>query len=138
MLKQTTILVADDEPYINRSLSFVLKQEGYHVVSTNDGQEAWEQLLGGVKPEIIFLDVMMPRLSGFELCQMIKSDARFQNIYVILLTARWQETDRKYAQTIGVDEYITKPFSPSNIIRRVNQICLERSGEQDERCAKNS
>jgi len=137
MKKETTILVADDEPYINRSLTFVLKQEGYDVVSAQDGQEVWELLIGGLRPDIIFLDVMMPYLSGFEVCQMIKKDDRFLNIYVILLTARWQEADRKRAQIIGVDEYITKPFSPSNIIRRVQQICQERLGVQHERIAEN-
>ncbi|HDL18099.1 MAG TPA: response regulator [Bacteroidetes bacterium] len=121
-MEKTSIMVVDDEPYIRRSLSFVLKQEKYSVITLEDGQLAWEKLCSGFIPDIIFLDVMMPRLSGFDLCKLIKSDYRFKNIYVIMLTARWQEADRKNAAEIGADEYITKPFSPSRIIRRVQEL----------------
>jgi two-component system, OmpR family, alkaline phosphatase synthesis response regulator PhoP len=123
-----TILVADDEPFIRRSLEFVLKKEGYLVVSAKDGQEAWDKLKNGTRPEIVFLDVMMPKLTGFELCQKIKSDTQLCKVYVILLTARWQASDREYAETIGADEYITKPFSPSHIIRRVSEILKSKQG----------
>lgn len=126
MKEKTTIMVVDDEPYIRRSLAFVLKQEKYSVITLEDGQLAWEKLCGGFIPEIIFLDVMMPRLSGFDLCKLIKSDYRFKNIYVIMLTARWQEADRKYAAEIGADEYITKPFSPSHILKRVQEIAKNK------------
>jgi len=123
-----TILIADDEPFIRRSLEFVLKREGYLVIAVKDGQEAWEKLMNGARPEIVFLDVMMPKLTGFELCEKIKSEDQLCDIFVILLTARWQASDREYAEKIGVDEYITKPFSPSHIIRRVSAILKSKQG----------
>ncbi len=128
MNNKITILLADDEQFILRSLSFVLKREGYNVISVNNGQEAWDKLSAGANPQIVFLDVQMPILSGFEVCKLIKSDVAFKDVYVILLTARWQESDRTYAKTLGVDEYITKPFSPSYIIRRVHEILAEKQG----------
>ena len=128
MSDKITILVADDEPFILRSLSFVLKRAGYNVISVINGQEAWNKLSGGSNPQIVFLDVQMPILSGFEVCKLIKSDVAFKDVYVVLLTARWQESDRTYAKSLGVDEYITKPFSPSYIIRRVNEILAEKQG----------
>lgn len=128
MNNKITILVADDEPFILRSLSFVLKRAGYNVISAINGQEAWNKLSGGANPKIVFLDVQMPILSGFEVCKLIKSDVAFKDVYVVLLTARWQEADRTYAKSLGVDEYITKPFSPSYIIRRVHEILAEKQG----------
>ncbi len=130
-----TIFVVDDEPYINRSLSFVLKQAGYKVVSLHDGLEAWEYLKRGNRPEILFLDVMMPRMNGFELCQRIKSDPELKDIYVIFLTAKWQEDDRKRAEKAKGDEYLTKPFSPSFVLRRVREILKEREGAHYEKRA---
>lgn len=128
MKNQATILIADDEPFIRRSLSFILKKEGYDVEQAEDGQQAWEKLLHGFKPDVVFLDIMMPRLNGFEVCKMIKSSVQFKDFYVILLTARWRNSDREYAETIGVDEYITKPFSPSYIARRLRTILERRQG----------
>ena len=128
-----TIFVVDDEPYINRSLSFVLKQTGYRVLSLHDGLEAWEYLKRGERPDILFLDVMMPRMDGFELCHRIKQDPELKDIYVIFLTAKWQEEDRKKAERAGGDEYLTKPFSPSFVLRRVKEILKEREGVVHER-----
>ncbi len=128
MSDKITILVADDEPFILRSLSFVLKRAGYNVISATNGQETWNKLSEGTNPQIVFLDVQMPILSGFEVCKLIKSDVAFKDVYVVLLTARWQEADRTYAKSLGVDEYITKPFSPSYIIRRVREILAEKQG----------
>lgn len=129
---QNIILIADDEPFIRRSLEFVLKKEGYIVIAVEDGQAAWEKLLSGIKPEIVFLDVMMPQISGFELCKKIRSNSCLSDIYVILLTARWQVSDREYAEKVGVDEYITKPFSPSYIIHRVSEIVKCNQGVSHE------
>ena len=128
MNEQVSIMVVDDEPFIRRSLSFVLKQEGFQVEIAEDGKEAWEKLLNGIRPQIMFIDVMMPRLSGFELCKLIKSYVRFNDIYLILLTARWQDSDLRKAKSLGCDEYITKPFSPSFILQRVYKIIKDQEG----------
>lgn len=129
---RATILIADDEPFIRRSLEYIFKQKDYKVILAQDGQEAWEKLIVGTRPEIAFLDVMMPKLNGFELSKKIKSNHQLNSIYVILLTARWQAADREYAEKIGVDEYITKPFSPSYIIRRVSEILKSKRGVNHE------
>jgi DNA-binding response OmpR family regulator len=126
---KVNILIVDDEPFIRRSLALVFKQKGYQVHSAKNGQEAWEKLLEGLKPTIMFVDIMMPKLSGFELSRLVKSHHSFKDIYVILLTGRWQESDYKKATSIGIDEYMTKPFSPSQIIRRVENIENEHPGE---------
>jgi|Deesub1362B_J571_1020462.scaffolds.fasta_scaffold03779_5 two-component system alkaline phosphatase synthesis response regulator PhoP len=131
MPEKHAILVADDEAFINRSLTFVLKQEGFQVISAHDGLEAWERLNQGEKPVIAFVDVMMPRMDGFELCRRIKSDPRLKDIYVIFLTARWQDSDREKARKAGGDEYITKPFSPSALVKKIRTILAERSEVRD-------
>jgi DNA-binding response OmpR family regulator len=122
------ILIVDDEPFIRRSLALVFKQKNYQVHLAENGQEAWEKLLEGLKPTIMFVDVMMPKLSGFELSRLVKSHNSFKDIYVILLTSRWQKSDYKKAKAIGIDEYMTKPFSPSQIIRRVENILKAQLG----------
>ncbi len=122
MKEVAKILIADDEPFIRRSLAFILKMNGCEVVSVKHGREAWENLNQGFEPDILFLDVMTPQFSGFKLCRLIKEHPRLRNIYVIWLTARWQKSDKEKAESVGIDEYITKPFSPSSIVRRVREI----------------
>jgi len=116
-----TILVADDEPYIARSLSFVLKKEGFSVEIASDGEEALRKAKE-FRPEVMFLDVMMPRMDGFHVCRSLKSDAELRKINVIMLTAKGQEADRERAMKEGADGYITKPFSPMEIISKVKEL----------------
>jgi len=117
------ILVVDDEPFILRSLSFVLRKEGFRVLEARDGEEAMEQIREH-QPSIVFLDVMMPKKNGYEVCQEIKSDPDLQSTYVIMLTAKGQETDRDKGLSLGANEYMTKPFSPSKITERVREILV--------------
>jgi len=121
MMKEKKIVVVDDEPFILRSLSYVLKREGYQVFSATNGEEA-VQVIRDVKPELLFLDVMMPKKSGFEVCREIKSDPDLKDVYVVLLTARGQASDKVAGMELGADEFMTKPFSPSKIVGRVKEI----------------
>ncbi len=120
------ILVVDDEPFILRSLSFVLRTQGHEVLEAKNGQEAIA-LIQENKPDLVFLDVMMPLMNGYEVCRHIKSDPGLSDIHVIMLTAKGQESDRVKGLAVGADEYMTKPFSPSKIIQRVKDVMAERA-----------
>jgi DNA-binding response OmpR family regulator len=121
LIADAPILVVDDETFMRRALSFVLKREGYTAILAADGPEA----LGKVRehlPRMIFLDVMMPGMDGYEVCRRIKGDPLTSGTYVVLLTARGEEIDRGAGLSAGADEYMTKPFSPSVILARVREI----------------
>lgn len=117
------ILIVDDEPNIIRSLSFVLERAGYDVSSATNGEEALASVSNS-KPHIVFLDVMMPKMNGYEVCRAIKSSTELQDIHVILLSAKGQESDRLIGLDAGADEFITKPFSPAEIVARVKEITV--------------
>jgi len=120
------VLVVDDEAYVVRSLGFVLQQAGYTVLEARDGQQAMEIVLRE-KPDLVFLDIMLPRLDGIEVCRAIKASGELRSIPVIMLTAKSQETDREEALAAGADEYMTKPFSPSRAVERANSLLGEGS-----------
>ena len=122
-MNEQTILVADDEPFILRSLSFVLKKEGFQVETARDGEEAIHQLQA-CQPKIVFLDIMMPKKNGYEVCSFLKSDPALQDTYVIMLTAKGQASDREIGFQAGADEYMTKPFSPRQVVDRVREIAV--------------
>lgn len=121
------ILIVDDEPFILRSLLFILKREGYEVLTATDGEEALTKAREA-QPQIVFLDVMMPRRDGFEVCRSLKSEPELSQPYVILLTAKGQSKDREKGAQVGADEYITKPFSPSMVLEKVRSILEARIG----------
>jgi two-component system alkaline phosphatase synthesis response regulator PhoP len=118
------ILVADDEPFIQRSLAFVLKKEGFDVVTADNGQEAIEKAKE-FRPKIIFLDIMMPKINGYNVCRAIKSDEALKDSHVIILTAKGQEVDREMGYREGADQFMTKPFSPREVIEKIRSILSE-------------
>jgi DNA-binding response OmpR family regulator len=115
------ILVVDDEPSIVRPLVFILKKEGYEVLTASNGEEGL-QVVRAQKPDVIFLDVMMPKKNGYEVCKEIKCDPDLKQIYVIILTARGVEPDDEDKKFIDANEYMSKPFSPRRIVDRVKAI----------------
>ena len=115
------ILVVDDEPFILRSLSYVLERAGFEVHQARNGDDALERLRD-LRPRLCILDVMMPRRNGYEVCEIVKGDPDLHDTYVILLTAKGQEAARERGMRAGADEYMTKPFSPSRIVERVGAI----------------
>lgn len=120
-----TVLVVDDEPFILRSLSFVLERAGFTVVQARNGDEALE-VLRDARPRLAILDVMMPKRNGFEVCEIVKGDPDLRDTYVILLTAKGHESARDLGIRAGADEYMTKPFSPSRIVERVGEVLGRR------------
>ncbi len=120
-MKQQKVLVVDDEPFICRSLSFVLRKENYEVFEARNGEEALEAIRTH-RPDLVFLDVMMPKVNGFEVTRQVKSDPELKNTKIILLTAKGQDSDRETGRKLGADDYMTKPFSPTKILERARQI----------------
>jgi DNA-binding response OmpR family regulator len=115
------ILLVDDEPYILRSLSYLLTREGYQVETASNGEEGLARLRQ-LRAPLVFLDIMMPRMNGYEVCEQIKQDPILANTYVIMLSAKGQQIDRERGLLGGADEYMTKPFSPREIAQRVREL----------------
>jgi len=118
------ILIADDEVFIRALLEQTLEDftsVGVQVLSVGNGQDAWD-VAQADHPDLVILDVMMPGLSGYEVCQRIKSDPAFSHTHVVMLTARGQDTDRLHGVEVGADEYVTKPFDPDYLIERTADV----------------
>ena len=115
------VLVVDDEPFICRSLSFVLRKEQYEVFEARDGEEALA-MIRDHKPDLVFMDVMMPKMNGLEVTKHVKADPGLVDTKIILLTAKGQDSDRATGQAAGADDYMTKPFSPSKLLQRARSV----------------
>lgn len=114
------ILIADDEPNILLSLDFLMRKSGYEVFIARDGKEAVE-IIKNKKPHVVILDIMMPEMDGYEVCQFIRNDEKFKAIKVIFLSAKTQPADIEKGLTMA-DSYITKPFSTKDIVSEVKTI----------------
>lgn len=115
------ILVADDEPNIVISLEYLLKREGYTVVIARDGEEAL-QTIRREQPDLVLLDVMMPKKTGFEVCQEVRADDALQSTKILMLTAKGRDTDVAKGTALGADAYITKPFATRDLVQKVAQM----------------
>ncbi len=123
------ILVVDDEIYIVHILDFSLGMEGYQVLTALDGEQALEKARAE-KPDLIVLDIMMPKLDGYETCKALKSDPATREIPVILLSAKGRNVDQKVGFEVGADDYITKPFSPRKLVERINAILGQSTNQR--------
>lgn len=128
------ILIADDEPDILEILNYNLSAEGYTVIQAKDGEEALE-LARRHKPDLMVLDVMMPRKTGMEVCQILRSQPEFTNTLILILTALSDESTHIKGLEMGADDYVTKPISPKVLISRVNAL-LRRTFRSDETVVK--
>jgi DNA-binding response OmpR family regulator len=115
------ILVADDEPNIVISLEFLLKREGYTVVIARDGQEAIEAI-ERERPDLVLLDVMMPKKTGFEVCQDVRTNDALQATKILMLTAKGRDTDVAKGLALGADAYMTKPFATRDLVQKVAEL----------------
>jgi DNA-binding response OmpR family regulator len=122
---QPVVLAADDDQDILELIVFRLERSGYTVVQAHDGAEALE-LAGSAKPDLAVLDVMMPKLDGFEVTRRLREDEATRKMPIILLTARSQEADIQRGFDAGADDYIRKPFSPQELRARVQAILGRR------------
>ena len=112
------ILIADDEPNIVISLEYLLKREGYTVVIARDGQEAIDAITRE-QPDLVLLDVMMPKKTGFEVCQEVRANDALQATKILMLTAKGRDTDVTKGLGLGADAYMTKPFSTRELVQKV-------------------
>ena len=115
------ILIAEDERDIRDLITFTLNYAGYEVTSTSNGQEAYEKAQE-IVPDLILLDVRMPRLSGYETCEKIKAHESTKHIPVVFLSAKGQEVEVQIGLQAGAVEYILKPFAPDHLVERVKAI----------------
>lgn len=118
------ILIVDDEPHLRMLLQQTLEEledEGVELLMASDGEQALE-IIRGEQPDLVFLDVMMPKKNGFDVCEAVKQEDRLSNTCIILLTAKGQEFDRQRGQEVGADLYMTKPFDPDALLEKARSV----------------
>ena len=127
--KTAHILVVDDEPDIHTVLGRLLTKEGYSVESAYSAEEAFKAI-AETKPDLVILDIMMPKVSGIEVCNRLKSDPATQDIVILIVSARDAQTDRLEGLTHGADDYVSKPFHLRSLVRKIEHM-LSKKQEQD-------
>ncbi|NTW58544.1 MAG: response regulator [Nitrospirae bacterium] len=115
------ILIADDNQNIRDALTYLLEDEGYELLLAKDGAETLRKVRD-LRPDILFLDIMMPEINGYDVCRTIKADPLLKDTYVIMLTAKGQVAEQERGKEVGANEYIVKPFSPMEILAKVKSI----------------
>jgi phosphate regulon transcriptional regulator PhoB len=125
---KATILVVDDEKDILELVSYNLQKEGFHIETSQNGEDALDKIRSD-RFDLLILDLMLPGIQGMELCKVLKSDNQTASIPIIMLTAKSEEFDKVLGLEMGADDYITKPFSPRELVARVNAV-LRRTGEK--------
>ncbi len=117
-MSQKKILVVDDEADLVETVRFPLEAEGFHVLTSYNGEDALNQARKE-KPDLILLDLMLPKLDGYKVCRLLKFDERYKHIPILMLTAKTQERDKLLGKETGANEYITKPFDIDDLINKV-------------------
>jgi two-component system, OmpR family, alkaline phosphatase synthesis response regulator PhoP len=118
------ILIVDDEPHLRALIQQTLEEledEGVELLTASDGEQALA-ILRETQPELVFLDVMMPKLNGFDVCHAVKHELGMSYVHVVLLTAKGQEFDRQRGQEVGADLYMTKPFDPDALLAKARSV----------------
>ena len=120
-MEKKIILAVDDEPNILMSIEFILEMEGYEVHTARDGDEALE-VAGRVRPDLVLLDINMPRKDGYEVCRILREREEMAGIKVIMLTAKGQALEKKRGLEVGADEYVTKPFGAEDLLEKIRTL----------------
>lgn len=118
------LLIVDDEAYIRLLIEQALEEledEGVELLTAANGEEALE-IIKAEKPQLVFLDVMMPKMSGFDVCQAVKRELGLTDVYIIMLTAKGQEFDKQRGEEVGADTYMTKPFDPDELLDKAEKV----------------
>jgi two-component system, OmpR family, alkaline phosphatase synthesis response regulator PhoP len=115
------ILIVDDEHNIVIPLQFLMEQNGYEVLIAHNGEDALE-IIAKDEPDLVILDIMLPGIDGYEVCEMVRLKPKWRNIRIIFLTAKGREADMAKGMVLGADAYITKPFSNAEMVMKVNQL----------------
>jgi DNA-binding response OmpR family regulator len=125
------ILIVDDEPSIVVPIQFLMEQQGYNVLVAENGETALD-IIYKYKPDLILLDIMLPRIDGYEVCEIVRLDPRYRDIKIIFLTAKGREVEIAKGLALGADAYITKPFSNTELVAKVKELLAithETAGE---------
>jgi DNA-binding response OmpR family regulator len=118
------LLIVDDESHIRSLIEQTLEEledDGVDFFTAENGEQALE-IIKAENPQLVFLDVMMPKMNGMEVCRRVKKELNMEDVYIVLLTAKGQELDRIKGQEVGADVYITKPFSPEAILKKAREV----------------
>jgi DNA-binding response OmpR family regulator len=115
------ILIVDDEPSIVVPIQFLMEQQGYNVMVAENGESALD-IIYKYKPDLILLDIMLPRIDGYEVCEIVRLDPRYRDIKIIFLTAKGREVEIAKGLALGADAYITKPFSNTELVSKVKEL----------------
>ena len=118
------LLIVDDEAYIRLLIQQALEEledEGITLLTADNGEQALE-IIKTEKPQLVFLDVMMPKMNGFDVCHKVKNELGFKDIHIIMLTAKGQEFDKQRGEEVGVDNYMTKPFDPDELLSKAEEV----------------
>lgn len=122
------ILIVDDEPNIVISLEYLMRREGWETTVAADGEAALDALeKSKAPPDLVVLDVMLPKLNGFEVCRRIRAEARWRTLPILMLTAKGRDTEVAKGLGLGADAYVTKPFSTKDLVAQVRDL-LRRAG----------
>lgn len=116
-----SVLLVDDEPNIVLSLEFLMRQAGYAVRVARDGDAAL-RAIEEEPPELVLLDVMMPKRDGFDVCQTVRANPAWKDVRIVLLTAKGRDIEREKGMALGADDYITKPFSTREVMQKLRQM----------------
>ena len=119
-----TILIVDDEPFIRLLLQECLEkftEKGVEILTTDNGRDALE-IIREKKPDLVYLDVMLPKMNGYEVCTMVKKDPSLSEVCIIMLTAKGQDNDRGRGDEVGADIYMTKPFMPDEVVEKASVV----------------
>ena len=123
-----TVLVVDDEPNIILSLEFLIEQAGYEARVARDGEAALKAIEDH-KPDLVLLDVMLPKRDGFDVCEKIRANPEWSDIRIVMLTAKGRDSEREKGLALGADAYITKPFSTRDAMDQIRQFLDDKDGK---------
>ncbi|MCU0338489.1 MAG: response regulator [Spirosomaceae bacterium] len=126
MRNNAKILIVDDEPNILMSLEFLMKKEGYKVFIARDGEEALE-IIKEHTPDLILLDIMMPKVDGYQVCSYVKLQSEYEHTKVVFMSAKSKEADLQKGYDLGADLYISKPFSTRDLMGKINALVAEEA-----------
>jgi DNA-binding response OmpR family regulator len=124
MARKPVVLVVDDEKDLVETIIFQLQGSGYETIVAYDGQEGLDKARKE-KPDLIILDLMLPKMDGYKVCGLLKADTRYNKIPIIMFTARAQESDEKLGFEVSADAYITKPFEPQVLLDKIKELLKE-------------
>jgi CheY-like chemotaxis protein len=118
------VLIVDDEAFIRLLIEQTLEEledQGVEILTANNGEEAL-QIIQDQHPSLVFLDLMMPKMNGYEVCKVVKQDLKMEDVYIVILTAKGQEYDRLRGEQVGANLYMTKPFDPDQLLELAGQV----------------